>query len=788
MSVASNGSTRIHALAAATMLALSIGPAFAGGADLSGLQTAEEFDQFIVKYKDGSSAKRDAAALNLGLRNAASKVAAARGHAFGVSHKRKMSLGMDVIRADRKLSRADAEALMRQIAADPNVQHVEVDVLQRALVTPNDPMYNGATDKQWHYFNSAVGAKLPAAWDQSTGNGIVVAVVDSGILAHSDLDANVLPGYDMITSTTTGNGGSGDGNGRDNNPNDSSNIQHGTHVAGTIAAVTNNSVGVAGVAYNAKIVPIRALGNGGYGSTSDIVDGIVWASGGSVTGVPANANPAEVINLSLGGQQSCTSSSAYQTAINTAVANGSIVVVAAGNSNMDVANFSPASCANTVTVAASDINGNRAWYSNYGNGIDITAPGGETCSPNVEFLALGESTVGKCTQNHTTKGVLSTVANNGYAYYQGTSMAAPHVAGIVALIQAKASTPKTTAEINTLLSNTARTIAAANCPGGCGPGLVDTDEALKAVGGGGGAPVANFSFSASGLTVNFTDASTDSDGTIASRSWNFGDGTTSTATSPSKTYASAGSYTVTLTVTDNSGLTNTKTQTVTVTDTSGNVLTNGVAKTGLAGAAGSSQTFTLAVPSGASSLKFVSSGGTGDADMYVKFGSAPTTTTYDCKSEGSTNAETCNITTAQAGTYYVLIKGYSAFSGMSLTGSYTTGPITQTYTNTTDYTIGDNTTVESPITVSGRSGNGLSSTQVAVNIVHTYIGDLKVDLVAPDGSVYTLHNHTGSSTDNINQTYTVNLSGEALNGTWKLRVNDNAGGDTGYINSWSVTF
>ncbi len=117
-----------------------------------------------------------------------------------------------------------------------------------------------------------------------------------------------------------------------------------------------------------------------------------------------------------------------------------------------------------------------------------------------------------------------------------------------------------------------------------------------------------------------------------------------------------------------------------------------------------------------------------------------------------------------------------------------TPPTGQTYTNGADYTISDNTTVESPITVSGRTGNGSATTPVAVNIVHTYIGDLKVDLIAPDGSLYVLHNRAGGSADNINQTYTVNLSGELLNGTWKLRVNDNAGGDVGYINSWSVTF
>ncbi|MFE0501973.1 proprotein convertase P-domain-containing protein [Lysobacter soli] len=127
---------------------------------------------------------------------------------------------------------------------------------------------------------------------------------------------------------------------------------------------------------------------------------------------------------------------------------------------------------------------------------------------------------------------------------------------------------------------------------------------------------------------------------------------------------------------------------------------------------------------------------------------------------------------------------------MSLTGSYTAGGGggTQTYSNATDYTISDNATVDSPITVSGRTGNAPTNASVTVAIVHTYQGDLKVDLVAPDGSLYNVHNRGGGSADNVNKTVTFNLSTEPLNGTWKLRVNDNAAGDTGYINSWSVTF
>ena len=304
-------------------------------------------------------------------------------------------------------------------------------------------------------------------------------------------------------------------------------------------------------------------------------------------------------------------------------------------------------------------------------------------------------------------------------------------------------------------------------------------------------PVANFTFTTSALTATFTDTSTDSDGTIASRSWNFGDSTTSTATNPSKTYAAAGTYTVTLTVTDNGGATNTKTSSVTVTaGGGGSVLTKGVPVTGLGAATGASLNYTMVVPAGSTNLTFTTSGGTGDSDMYVKFGSAPTDTVYDCRPFLGGNAETCTFAAPSAGTYYVRLKAYATFAGVSLVGNYTTGGGggTTTYSNTTPFAIADNATINSPITVSGRTGNGPTATPVAVNITHTYKGDLKVDLVAPDGSVYVLHNRTGGSTDNIIQTFSVNLSTEPLNGTWNLRVNDNASGDTGTLNSWSITF
>ncbi|MEO6366203.1 MAG: proprotein convertase P-domain-containing protein, partial [Luteimonas sp.] len=322
-------------------------------------------------------------------------------------------------------------------------------------------------------------------------------------------------------------------------------------------------------------------------------------------------------------------------------------------------------------------------------------------------------------------------------------------------------------------------------------GLAFLGELGKTAGAGGNAPpVANFTSSINGLTVTFTDASTDSDGSIAARSWAFGDGTTSTATNPVKTYAAAGTYNVTLTVTDNQGATNARTASLSVGSSGGSVLINGVAKTGQSGGAGAELRYTMPIPTDTpvSNLKFVTSGGTGDADLYVRFGSAPSTTVNDCKSESSTNAETCNIGAGQAGTYHVLVKGYSAFAGLSIIGSYSTGGGGITYTNGTDYPINDNATVDSPITVSGRSGNGPATSSIAVNILHTYKGDLKVDLVAPDGTLYNLHNRTGGSADNVIGTFTKNLASEALNGTWTLRVNDNASGDVGKIDSWSITF
>lgn len=301
------------------------------------------------------------------------------------------------------------------------------------------------------------------------------------------------------------------------------------------------------------------------------------------------------------------------------------------------------------------------------------------------------------------------------------------------------------------------------------------------------APTASFTSNCTDLSCSFDGAnSSDSDGSIASYAWSFG----ATGVSASNTYANAGTYNVTLTVTDNNGATNAVTNSVSVTSPPvGNVLTNGVAVSGLSASKNNSVDYTMVVPAGASALSFAISGGTGDADIYVRFGAAPTTTNYDCRPYVGGNNETCNISAAQTGTYYIMVQAYSTFSGVSLTGSYSTGGSTgQVFSSTTSVNIPDNnpTGVTSNITVNrlGASNN----LRITYNITHTYIGDLKIELIDPTGAVTVLRSNTGGSANDINEFKNINKGSTSATGTWGLRVIDGAGADTGNINSWSIEF
>ncbi|MFD3926722.1 S8 family serine peptidase [Streptomyces sp. NPDC058614] len=546
-------------------------------------------ERLIVGYKSGATEAKS--------NTAADADARAKGAKAGedLDFQRRLGTGAALVDLGAELEKADVADVIAQYQADPQVAYVVPDRINKPLADPNDTEYS----KQWDLFEATAGMNVPGAWATSTGTGVTVAVIDTGYVTHSDVAGNIVAGYDFISDTAV----SVDGDGRDSNPADpgdwyatdecgtgtgsSNSSWHGTHVAGTIAAVTNNSKGVAGIAYNAKISPLRVLGKcGGY--DSDIIDAITWASGGTVSGVPANTNVAKVINMSLGGSGACTS--ATQTAITAAVNRGTTVVVAAGNENSNTSGFSPSSCGNVINVAATSRTGARASYSNYGTLVDIAAPGGQTSTGTANGILS--------TLNSGTK----TASTESYAYYQGTSMATPHIAGLVALMKS-ANSSLTPAQIESAIKTNARALPGA-CTGGCGAGLADATKTVQAVSGSGGST----------------------------------GGTTFTSTSA------------------------------------------------------------VAIPDAGSAI-------------------------------------------------------------------------------------------ESPITVSGRTGNAPTALQVGVDITHTYRGDLVIDLVAPDGSTYRLKAASSSdSADNVSTTYTVDASSETANGTWKLRVQDTAAQDTGTVNSWKLTF
>jgi serine protease len=380
--------------------------------------------------------------------------------------------------------------VVEQLRQHPDVEYVQPSYRYQITAEPNDTLYR----RQWGYFDPPVpnpgaldgGIGLPAVWEATQGRtSVVVAVIDTGIVAgHPDItgSSNLLPGVDLIRDSRL----AGDQDGRDQDATDVGDAVrlgecgvdrmgrpiprqdlkdswHGSHVAGTVGVgFSNNELGIAGVNWSVKVLPIRVLGKCG-GATEDVADAIRWAVGVPVAGVEDNPpeNRAQVINLSLGSRGPCSDSPVMRRAIEDAIAAGATVVVAAGNEGQDASGFTPASCPGVITVAAADRRGHLASrYSNFGITVDLLAPGGD--------VGRDDDSDGW------PDGILSYV-RDGYDLYNGTSMAAPHVAGVAAMLLT-AQPGLTPAQVEAELKRQARPVADTGCPPGadrCGAGLLD---------------------------------------------------------------------------------------------------------------------------------------------------------------------------------------------------------------------------------------------------------------------------------------------------------------------------
>jgi serine protease len=356
---------------------------------------------------------------------------------------REISPGLYMLQVHPVSGESMAQTLVR-LRADANVEFADPDQWRFPSSVPNDSLYS----QQWYLQSTEASAtNVTAAWDTTTGRrDIVIADLDTGVrFDHPDLlaasaNGRLLSGYDFVSDAAIAN----DGDGRDSDPSDpgdwvsSADTQiaqfsgctvmdstwHGTRVVGILGALSNNGIGIAGMTWGPRLLPVRVLGKCG-GLDSDILDALRWAAGLHVTGVPDNTHPAQIINLSLGGEGSC--SHAQQVVISEVLATGAIVVAAAGNDGTSV--DSPADCNGVLGVGAVRNSGTKDYFSNLGPTVDISAPGGNCVS-----------STGPCTYtlDTTTNSGTTTPALNGYTnpYYPnlGTSFSTPIVAGIAALM------------------------------------------------------------------------------------------------------------------------------------------------------------------------------------------------------------------------------------------------------------------------------------------------------------------------------------------------------------------
>ena len=430
---------------------------------------ADEPARFIVKLTD------DSAKSALTPKARIAKLAATSG--LRLTHLRSIAIGADVVVAPD----GNAGQVLAALMANPEVRFAAIDRRRHIEAVPpvNDPFLTG----QRYLTNEAGSISAFSAWETTHGSSaVVVAVVDTGYRPHAALAGRFLSGYDMIGDPVQAN----DGDGRDADATDPGDYVlaseahgdcrvrnsswHGTSVAGVIAANTNDGAWTAGIDWNAKILPVRVLGKcGGY--DSDIIDAIAWAAGLPVPGAPINPTPAQVINLSLGGDETCPVY--YPAVVQAAYAHGitRAIVAAAGNESDDVANHSPANCAGIIAIASTTaITGKLAGYSNYGAGVTLSAPGGTYVPvlPTQGTLALSNA--------GTTTPLDDAIFSEG-----GTSFSAPMVSATISLMLSVA--PSLSPEqIVSILQATAKPFPGnSDCTTAiCGAGILDAGAAVRA--------------------------------------------------------------------------------------------------------------------------------------------------------------------------------------------------------------------------------------------------------------------------------------------------------------------
>jgi serine protease len=436
--------------------------------------------------------------------------------------------------------------------ADDAVDYAEPNYIAHAVMVPNDPYYR----YQWHLDNDVYGGiQMEDAWDIQTGApSVIVAVIDTGV-AYEDYregwkryyqapdlaGTSFVAGYDFVNN--------------DAHPNDDH--AHGTHVTGTLAQTTTNNLGVAGVAFNARIMPVKVLDESGSGYYSWIENGIYYATD----------QGAQVISLSLGGG---AHSESLENAVKYAYENGVTVIAAAGNDASSTISYPAAYDDSVIAVGATRYDETLAYYSNYGSSLDLVAPGGDlTMDQNGDGYGDG---VLQNTFNPNTR----RTNDFGYWFFQGTSMATPHVSGVAALLIANGNADadndgKTTPdEVRAVLQETAEDNGNPGRDTTYGWGLVDAHAALQWTAMRNNPPVADANGPYSGdegspVTFDGSGAS-DPDGNALTYAWDFGDRTTGTGVNPTHTYRADGSYRVTLTVNDGKVDSDPDTTTATIND------------------------------------------------------------------------------------------------------------------------------------------------------------------------------------------------------------------------------